>query len=894
MRYYSDFALGFNGSIFMSVIIGGIEINQSVLTQDTSQDTWSPLSLNYDPTFFGHVLPETITIRVGIVMNEDSGGWLALYFDLIKYEIWSESNEEGFIKILDNQFTQNYTYYNTTYGEGFSFIDTERTPDSDNEIDFTVYSNRSGFLEFSIGTLTINAHATKKFNSSISTYTLGENISWEVEFDIINPPSYNSRVEIDKPTDWLITHILDLDTPSDKTGECLGLGYGSEELIIPNGPLGDIRNWKLEVISRNYISSGNIRVWNSTIFVNTTTLTLDDIFQINVTLNNSISLPNTQINCSIYYPNASLFWRISREPTVYNEIFGNFIVGKNMTVGKYLVDIIWVNNQSYLKRDQVGFLQLEFNVWHHTNLTAVNSYFELIAGDPLLLKVKFIDFDLNSSIHFATMEYNSTFGASGTMIYLGSGLYFIDIDTNSLSLGDYYFSFNASKGFYENQTMINLIHLKIVEQPLALEVPHYALEGEANSIISCNINSTGAISGTKIYPVNISTDWFNPYNITDHNNGTYTMDFSTFGIPTSGFLESYGIEIYANKTNYGSTNEFITLLVHPLSTVASVNTSLISVNSNNVINIKVIYTTEGSNEIITDSNCTVTWQSSFLITPVSDGFNIKLFTSRLAVDYYTALIKLEKAGYEVAFESVTVILIEQDVNLTVSINSDDISANSLIESYFQQTINISARAYAVIDEEFLSGGVITLISDNFQMNLTEILSTNFSTSLILDGANFISGINNIFLRFKQANYTNKIFTFQLFIRAQNVNLSTQINYEEISEGYLLERSFNQEFHISCRAFADIESIFLSGGSLTFFNGEYEVELSENADFWFNHTIFISTSSFNIGANYVFLRFQQNNYSLLFLHFNYLSINWKLMSLLSILRELLMELLMKLF
>ena len=98
--------------------------------------------------------------------------------------------------------------------------------------------------------------------------------------------------------------------------------------------------------------------------------------------------------------------------------------------------------------------------------------------------IVWVNNDFNKSISFATVTYNSTFGTFGSMVYSGSGIYILDLDSSSLSLGDYYFSFNASKPFYENQTKENLIHLKIVAQPLDLEVPHYALEGNANSIIT--------------------------------------------------------------------------------------------------------------------------------------------------------------------------------------------------------------------------------------------------------------------------------------------------------------------------------------------------------------------------------------------------------------------------
>ncbi len=850
---------------FLEVEIDGVKANKTTEFPDLVKDAWSSMDLTYDPVLMGQSLPNQIKVRAGVyVLDDVTPSNQYLRFDNIKFQIWSSVNEPDLVVAYDNDYSKNYTYSNIAAGKGTTIVDVERTSGSTSEVVFTISKNSSYSNEFNVKNIIISSECVKQFNSTCegligSHYSTDITITWNTEFSIFIPFGYEDNwVELEKPNDWTITSLLDGYNTEQKQS-CSGTGIGSESLIIPKGTLTS-GLWKLEASSLNYITNGNLEVWNGTSFKEQSFLTIDDTFQVKITLNDTISLTNSLLNCSIKYPNGTVFWQDEKEPASSVVTFGNFTAGKNMSVGEYEVITEWTNNISSTGRNKVGFHEFTFSLWHQTNLTAIDSYFELVTGDPLLLKVKFVDFELNSSIDFGTVTYSSTFGSSGMMIYLGSGEYFTDLDTSSLSLGDYYFSFNASKPFYENQTMENLIHLKIVAQPLHLEVPHYALEGNANSVISCQINVTGAITGALLYPVNVSTDWFNPYNITDHNNGTYTLEFSTVNIPTSGFLESYTIQIFANKTNYGNTNEFITLLVHPLSTEASVNTSLVSVNSNNIVNLKVNYTTEVSSELITDSNCTVTWQGSFLTTPVSDGFHIKLYTSGLAVDYYTALIKLEKVGYEVAFESVTVIIIEQDINLTVSINSEQITENTLVDSFFQQTINITARAYALIDAEYLSGGEITLISNNYQKNLTETLFTYFSTSLILDGANFASGVNTIFLRFEQANYTTKIFPFQLFIRAQNVNLSTQIDHYDIHESFLMERYFNQEFQVSCRAFVDIEGAFLSGGNITFINGEYEVELVENADYWFNQTILLSTSFFTIGPNYAYLRFHQNNYT----------------------------------
>jgi hypothetical protein len=93
-----------------------------------------------------------------------------------------------------------------------------------------------------------------------------------------------------------------------------------------------------------------------------------------------------------------------------------------------------------------------------------------------------------------------------------------------------------------------------------------------------------------------------------------------------------------------------------------------------------------------------------------------------------------------------------------------------------------------------------------------------------------------------------------------VNLTVEINAQPIIENVLIEKSFNQVFNISCKAYVDAEMIYLSGGNVTFINGEFEIDLNENADYWFNASIPISTSIFSIGPNYAYIKFQQNNYT----------------------------------
>ena len=860
-----------DASLYLAVFINGVEKNITLNLDDITMDTWETISVQYDAKAHGQTLPGDVSIFIGICMN--SGSYNTVYDDLfidnIKLTLYTElNNTEGLIKTYDTEFNQNYTYYNIDYGKGYSFIGEERCRETYDNVIFTVYENISpimDFLDFKIDTVTITSPAIIEYNSTIlnkigSKYTLGENISWELEFKVSSfPDEYVSWMEIDKPSYWSFYSILD-SYETEKIINCLGTDFGSNKLTIESSDLISGK-WKLKAFSTNFITKANIGLENSNEFINANQLTFGDIFQINITLNNTISLPNTEINCTIYYPNTTILWHDNKEPTSYNFKFGNLTVGKNMTNGKYLLEVIWTNDKSFLNREDIGFIELSFTVWHHTNLTAVNVDFEMIAGDPLLLRVKYMDYDINEPIAFATVRYNSTFGSSGTMIYEGLGIYFIDLDTSSLGLGDYYFSFNASKIYYENQSVNDLIHLKIIPQPLAIKVPNSAINEMGNSYAICQINVTGALTGALITDgVNISTDWSIGYTVLEHFNGTYTLNFSTNGLPKEGILQSYIINVFANKTNFGSTSNFITLIIHPIPTSISVNKSFYNVYLNEMFFVKINYSLEETGAIVSEANWEITWASMYNVLPVVDGYIVRFNTLGLLIDVYTAVIKMEKAGYETEFISITAIVNTQDVDLTVQINSAEIKQNSLIELFFKEKINISARVFAVGEKIYLSGVLITWISDYFEKNLTESPLTYFNSSIIMNKADFDTGINYIYIKFQQNNYTTRIFSFQLFLSEQAVNLTVYINDEKIRENLLIDLYFKDTLNISARAFALGELEFLSGGIITWISDNFEKNLTESPLTYFNSSIIMDGAKFNSGLNYVYLRFQQANYT----------------------------------
>lgn len=126
--------------------------------------------------------------------------------------------------------------------------------------------------------------------------------------------------------------------------------------------------------------------------------------------------------------------------------------------------------------------------------------------------------------------------------------------------------------------------------------------------------------------------------------------------------------------------------------------------------------------------------------------------------------------------------------------------------------------------------------------------------------NFSAGINYIYLKFQQANYTTKLFSFQLFIRAQPINLTLYVDSVPTQENVLVEKSFNDNITLSCRAYAEVEKKFLTGGNFSFNVGSNVFILPKVAPSWFNLTVKITTINFSIDVNSVSVKFEQINYT----------------------------------
>jgi hypothetical protein len=60
--------------------------------------------------------------------------------------------------------------------------------------------------------------------------------------------------------------------------------------------------------------------------------------------------------------------------------------------------------------------------------------------------------------------------------------------------------------------------------------------------------------------------------------------------------------------------------------------------------------------MIEGANCTITWESEYIVVSDDFGFIIQLNTVNLSIDTYSAVIKLEKAGFVAIYKTITIII----------------------------------------------------------------------------------------------------------------------------------------------------------------------------------------------------------------------------------------------
>lgn len=537
-----------------------------------------------------------------------------------------------------------------------------------------------------------------------------------------------------------------------------------------------------------------------------------------------------------------------------------------------------------IESSKVGFLNynltLKINLGEETNLQRLQSDYNIELHANSTIEFRYYSLLDGEGIDGATVGVNISNPDFYSIENLPGGYYNIEFDTSfTNNLGIIQLNFNFSAPSFEPQT--HIYQFEIVEQSVNITAYIDNVEIQRNSIIEVTYMEEINIStrARALIDDNLLTGgnftWkINSYEqiLNEYSNFWYNTSIQINPSTYSPGLNLIGIQFEMEK--YQTDIFYFQLLVYeqPVNLSIFINSQQISEDQLVEVMFKQDITISakayGNIDLNYIDEAYFSWNSeSYATNFIEYGTNwynlsLTLSATNFSSGINTVSIKFEKQNYTTTYFSFQLLVREQSVQLNVSINSQSILENALIEVMIKENITIATQAYAMGEEVFLSGGNITLIGEMFTFNINENVTypTWFTTDIIIDGAYFDLGINTVSVKFEQANYSEAYFSFQFFITAETVNLSLYIDSQVIDANSLIEITYYDEFSLSIRALANVEKVFLDGGSAIIAIGSYNQDFIQTANYWYNTSVICDLANFDLGINSVYVRFLHPNYT----------------------------------
>jgi hypothetical protein len=880
-------------NLYASIIINGVEaqFSQQDLDLVENKTLYNDNIDSFTVEQFGLSTPGQVSLKLGLYygnVNINPPGYVKLFFDNISLRFSTFAKPSQLNLTITDQTNDQSLFIQDSIGEYLGtacFINKWTGAVGGKYHYFTFASNSTGDV---IIDTTLYVEAKNIFKSTTETNIQGsdyyvENNSvstWNTYFPVSIPGSYDTNyyINFSKPLNWNITQLIDPyeNNRVDEINETAG--FGNTSVIIPNNVLSNLNGkWKIVANSPNYVKDTKIFNLLNSNWIENSTFQASELIKINASIKDALvpDITKTFASLSIYAPDNSLWYS---QDNVSPDLNGNVLFeeiefnANNASVGKYAVEIQWNNNNS--KISQVGIYSLEFTISHNSVLTRSNfhesSLLTAFSGDFVLIKVNYSDIDLNNGISngFVNFTIDNTTKIQGEMTYQGGGIYLAEIHMVDLERDLYNVTVSAQKSYYQSQNDILLfkIDIQLRTSLKRYESPTFVQLKENITVKYQYKDQNGiGVAGASI-SLNIGNEHI--HSISYLGDGNYSVTFSStaFGsIGTHSVTFTFGAIGFENKTNFyqfdviqQSVNLELKINSDPIN-----ETELLELNFKQTINLSVRAYALVENKYLTGGEMTFVGGSAPKVLtespPTYYNISILIDSTNFSAGINYVYLKFQKTNYSTETFSFQLYIRQQTINLSVTMNSQIIQENSLIELFFKQNINFSVRAYATVEEKYLSGGTITFISDYWEYNFTESPNTYFNATFILNRSYFDPGVNYIYIQFQQEDYTSQLFSFQLYLREQDVNLTVMVNSQIIQENTLVYTTFRENINISVRAFAAIEKIYLGGGIVTFISDRYQQNLTESKITYYNYSISINLDNFDPGLSYVQLLFEEAGY-----------------------------------
>ncbi|KKL49889.1 hypothetical protein LCGC14_2310990, partial [marine sediment metagenome] len=288
------------------------------------------------------------------------------------------------------------------------------------------------------------------------------------------------------------------------------------------------------------------------------------------------------------------------------------------------------------------------------------------------------------------------------------------------------------------------------------------------------------------------------------------------------------LSITIQKENYNIVPIIIKITVLPISTIITVNETIVDVYINRSFFLKVNFTEEISSAVINGATLNVSWASFYNIIPVANGFIVNFSTIDLSLAIYTILLELSHPGHESGFQNVYVNVIPKTTSLQIFLNQEDKTADRSLSIPGNELLNITILYKDTITNSFISGATVELNGSGLSETLTE---NGQQYSIIFNPGDFSIGIHFFSITIQKENYNMvpsiiKITIDQIEILAETIGVtgtlelfagdsfSISIILTEEGSGKLIENA-----NVSYSWLSYLDEIFTNIG-----DGIYEIQI----------------------------------------------------------------------
>ncbi|TFF89156.1 MAG: hypothetical protein EU548_07935 [Promethearchaeota archaeon] len=203
-----------------------------------------------------------------------------------------------------------------------------------------------------------------------------------------------------------------------------------------------------------------------------------------------------------------------------------------------------------------------------------------------------------------------------------------------------------------------------------------------------------------------------------------------------------------------------------------------------------------------------------------------------------------------------------NTNVTLELNLGEETRLQRLESEYDIELHANSSLkfkFTDFDGDGIDGATVSVGISN--SSLYSINSTGDGIYYIEFSTLYINniGIYELSINFSAFEYQTQYHRFQFEVTKQSVDLDVLINNIEIYENSLQTTLFYDDLNISASAASQIDQRLISGANFSWTVGTYEENLSETINNWYNGSISCSPDYFILGINYIYLKFEHDNY-----------------------------------